>query len=176
MAPSLSVASARDILASVNAEFSDATHHTYAYRIGAAGNLVERSFDDGEPAGTAGLPMLQILQGNNVSDAIVIGTRYFGGTRLGIGGLTRAYRDCARLSLEKAVLIEKEPINKYLLELSYEDFGSVSKIIENKEGKIITVDYGKEVIVTVSIPVRTSDAFMADFDSVCRGRGISRQH
>ncbi|MDZ4132215.1 MAG: YigZ family protein, partial [Dethiobacteria bacterium] len=71
-------------LALIRAEFPEATHHTYAFRIGAGGALIERNSDDREPSGTAGSPMLQVLQGGNISDALIVATRYFGGTKLGL--------------------------------------------------------------------------------------------
>ena len=96
---------AAQFIEGIRTEFPDATHHTYAYRIGAGGSLVERAFDDREPAGTAGRPMLQLLEGEGLSDTAVVGTRYFGGIKLGIGGLTRAYRHCARACIEQACLL-----------------------------------------------------------------------
>lgn len=175
IAPAVTEVSARETLATVRAEFSDATHHTYAYRIGSDSTIIERSSDDREPAGTAGMPMLQVLQGNNVSDAIIIGTRYFGGTKLGIGGLVRAYRDCARLSLEVAILIQKEPLIKYQLRFAYEDLGPVNRIIETYEANLISIIYGEGIKATVSIPARLNEFFYTSFESACRGRGTCRK-
>ncbi len=160
-----------DIIKQVSAEFTDATHHTYAYRIGSGRAMLERSSDDREPAGTAGAPMLQVLQGNNVSDALVIGTRYYGGTKLGIGGLTRAYRDCARQALADANLKKKEILIKYSLQMAYEDLGSVTRLIETLQGIIIGTDYSDTVSVIVQIPACQSEALQQGFDSACRGRG-----
>ncbi len=155
----------------LQSEYPDATHHAYAFRIGTGSSLVERSSDDGEPAGSAGPPMLQVLQGRNISDAVVIGTRYFGGTRLGIGGLTRAYRDCARFSLEETVLKKKEQLDKYELNLDYEALGPVNRLIESLEGKISAADYTDSVKLTVTIPARLGQEFTAGFEAVCRGQG-----
>jgi len=158
-------------LAAVRAEFPDATHHTYAYRVGAGSTLIERSSDDREPAGTAGSPMLQVLQGGNISDALIIATRYFGGTKLGIGGLTRAYRDCARLPLAEAVLVMREPLSLIFLTLRYEDLGAVSRLLETLSGTVINVDYGASVTMLVQLPTRSSEEFTASFESSCRGQG-----
>lgn len=171
LAPAESEAAGSEILNTISAEFPDATHHSYAFRIGTGSALIERSSDDGEPAGTAGAPMLQILQGRNVSDALVVGTRYFGGTKLGIGGLTRAYRECARLSLEKAVLKTKEPLDSFQLQLAYEDLGAVTRLLESLEGEIIKAAYSEKVILEVSIPARSSESLARGFESACRGRG-----
>lgn len=171
LAPVVTEVSARETLAYVSAEFPDATHHTYAYRIGSGSAMIERSSDDREPAGTAGMPILQVLQGNNVSDAIIVGTRYFGGTKLGIGGLIRAYRDCAHLSLAEAMLMQKEPLISYKLKITYEDLGPVNRIIETSGGNLISINYGEGIVATVSVPARLKDAFCRAIESVCRGRG-----
>jgi uncharacterized YigZ family protein len=158
-------------LAAVRAEFPDATHHTYAYRVGAGSTLIERSSDDREPAGTAGSPMLQVLQCGNISDALIVATRYFGGTKLGIGGLTRAYRDCARLPLAEAVLVMREPLSLIFLTLRYEDLGAVSRLLETLSGTVINVDYGASVTMLVQLPTRSSEEFINSFESSCRGQG-----
>ena len=94
-----SVNSARGFLAAVRDEMPDANHHVYAYRIGYGNSVIEGMSDDGEPSGTAGPPVLAVLRGTNIGDVIVIVTRYFGGTKLGTGGLVRAYSEAARLGL-----------------------------------------------------------------------------
>jgi len=163
------------ILDQVRVEFPDATHHTYACRIGSGSTLIERSSDDREPAGTAGAPMLQVLQGHNISDALVIGTRYFGGTKLGIGGLTRAYRDCVRRVLDKAKLKKKEPLQKYSLQLSYEDMGPITRLIETLEGIILNVDYSDTVTMHIQVPTREEANLRPGFESACRGRGTIKK-
>ena len=161
---------AREAISAVSGEFPDATHHAYAYRIGYAGRLIERAFDDREPAGTAGAPMLQYLGGNNISDVLVIATRYFGGTKLGVGGLIRAYRDCARFSVEDARLVSREPLDSIILQLSYEDLGVVKRLLENHEGSNISLEYGEKVDIKADLPTRLTEQFLAAFQSACRGR------
>lgn len=158
-------------LAAIRADFPDATHHTYAYRIGAGSALLERSADDREPAGTAGAPMLQVLQGGNISDALLVATRYFGGTKLGIGGLTRAYRDCARLPLAEAVLVTREPLSSIFLTLRYEDLGAISRLLETLSGTVVSVDYSASVTMQIQLPTRSSEEFIKSFASSCRGQG-----
>lgn len=161
----------QEALSQISDENKGATHHAYAFRIGMDRSLIERTFDDGEPAGSAGAPMLQVLQGHNIADAIVIGTRYFGGTRLGIGGLTRAYRDCARLSIEEANLRKKEPAELYHFELQYEHLGPLTRLIESLEAKIMATDYKEYVTLKVKIPARFNSNLIAGFESICRGQG-----
>lgn len=162
---------ARTVIDKVSSEFSDATHHAFAYRLGIGPAIIERSSDAREPAGTAGPPMLQVLQGGNISDAVVIGTRYFGGTKLGIGGLTRAYRDCARKVLEAARLKTKEPLATFSLELSYEDLGGVTRLIESLAGTVLEVKYTDNVVMQVSVPAREEESLKKSFESACRGQG-----
>jgi len=163
-------AAARKIIESVSKEFPDASHHTYAYRIGSGSVLIERVHDDREPAGTAGAPMLQVLQGKNVSDAVIIGTRYFGGTRLGIGGLTRAYRDCARITLKDEDFKTVETMDSYSLKLTYEDLGPVTRFIKSSSGKITGIDYSDIVVMCIQIPARVSPTLLEGLNSVSSGR------
>jgi uncharacterized YigZ family protein len=171
IAPSATEEGARLVIEAVSNEFPDATHHAYAYRIGSGGTILERASDDREPTGTAGPPMLQVMQGKNLSDAVVVATRYFGGTKLGIGGLTRAYRDCARQVAGEAALFLKEPYAHYQLKTSYEDYGVVNRLLESNEGKIISVSYTDCVNVNVTVPLRLAEKFAASFESTTRGCG-----
>lgn len=171
MAPVESEDAARAVIEAVSGEFRDATHHAYAYRIGSGDDILERSSDDREPSGTAGPPMLQVMQGKNLSDAVVVATRYFGGIKLGVGGLTRAYRDCARQAINEADLILKEPLIKYRLKTSYEDYGAVTRLLESAEGKLVSVSYSESVNLEVTLPLRQAEHFTASFESTTRGRG-----
>jgi putative IMPACT (imprinted ancient) family translation regulator len=115
--------------------------------------------------------MLQVLQGGNISDALVVATRYFGGTKLGIGGLTRAYRDCARLPLAETVLVTREPLSAILLTMRYEDLGAVSRLLETFSGTVDSVEYSASVTMQIQLPARSSEEFINSFESSCRGQG-----
>jgi uncharacterized YigZ family protein len=171
IAPAASEDAARAVIEAVNGEFPDATHHAYAYRIGSGGEILERASDDREPSGTAGPPMLQVMQGKNISDAVVIATRYFGGVKLGVGGLTRAYRDCARVAISEADLFLKEPLINYRLKTSYEDYGAVTRLLESNEGKLVSVSYSENITLAVTLPLRQAEKFNAAYESTTRGRG-----
>ncbi len=171
LAPAAQEDIARRVIDKVSSEFPGATHHAYAYRIGSGPAMIERCSDAREPAGTAGPPMLQVLHGGNVSDLVVIATRYFGGTKLGIGGLTRAYRDCARKVLDAVTLEAKEPLATYLLEVAYEDLGTVTRLIESIPGTILDLNYTENVVIHLSIPVREEKTLKNGFESACRGKG-----
>lgn len=155
----------------IRTEFPDATHHTHAYRIGAGGSLVERAYDDREPAGTAGLPMLQLLQGKGLSDAAVVGTRYFGGIKLGIGGLMRAYRHCARACIEQGSLVERERLYHCSMTVAYGDIGALMRQLETFGAAIIASDYAAEATVTASLPYRFAGTMHKRFMELTRGGG-----
>src|SRR5579871_3558271 len=104
---------AKAFLSAVRAEMSDANHHVYAYRVGFGNSVIEGMSDDGEPSGTSGPPVLAVLRGSGIGDVIVVVTRYFGGTKLGTGGLVRAYGDAARTGLE--ALVTERKITKQTL-------------------------------------------------------------
>ena len=171
LAPAASVEEALDFVDTIKAEFHDATHNTYAYRIGAGSSLQERAHDNREPAGTAGQPMLQALQGANISDAVVVGTRYFGGVKLGLGGLTRAYRNCVRESLALATLVERVPRVRFRIDAAYAALGAVTRHIESLSGEIISVEYGESVVVTASLPERLAEKASGGLEELLRGHG-----
>ncbi|MBR3091042.1 MAG: YigZ family protein [Bacteroidetes bacterium] len=125
-----SLDNAIDFLSKIRAEFFDATHNCFAYRIGWDGSTF-RASDDGEPSGSAGKPILFSIQKFDVSDVIVVVTRYFGGTKLGVGGLVRAYSDAAELALEKC---EKQIINRtksVKINCRYEEISIIKRLIEH---------------------------------------------
>lgn len=169
--PAADEAAAQTFIAAVEEEFPDATHHAHAYRIAGGGVLVERSFDAREPAGTAGQPMLQLLQGRELSGVVVVGTRYFGGTKLGIGGLTRAYRRCARDCIEAGTVVEREELCYCRITVSYEEIGALLRQLESLQGVVLGTDYGAGVAVTAALPCRTAGEMKTRLQEITRGSG-----
>lgn len=102
------------------AEYADARHNVWAYRL--RGDILVRCSDDGEPQGSAGLPVLEVLRKSGVSDAAVVVTRYFGGILLGAGGLVRAYSHAARLAVDNAGIVTYEKYTEFCLRCSYSDY------------------------------------------------------
>ena len=98
--PAASVDEAKAFIAEMRAAMPDASHHVYAYKVGFGGSVTEGMSDDGEPSGTSGPPILAVLRGANLGDVVIVVTRYFGGTKLGTGGLVRAYGNAARAALQ----------------------------------------------------------------------------
>lgn len=103
-----SVEDAENQLQQIRKQHYDARHNCFAYRIGETKDIIEKASDDGEPSGTAGAPMLNLLQKQNLTNVLVVVTRYFGGILLGTGGLVRAYTQAAKEALEKVEIVKEE--------------------------------------------------------------------
>lgn len=162
-------------LQQIRKEFYDATHHCYAYRLGASGETM-RAADDGEPSGTAGKPILTVLEGHHLTNILCIVTRYFGGTKLGTGGLVRAYTDAARSAVDaaeiKTVYITKE------LQLMYpfDDISAVERLVSNYECRKISTEYSDSVTLTIAIRMSMEDEFIHTVNDLFHGRlKISRK-
>jgi uncharacterized YigZ family protein len=148
-APAADEAAAGAVLDRLRTEHPDATHHCFAWRLGAAGR--ERSSDDGEPAGTAGVPILQVLRGRELSDVVVVVVRWFGGTKLGKGGLARAYAGAAREAVEALATEERFPRAELVLELPYDRLGAVMRLVHPPEVELAGECYGERVALTLSV-------------------------
>ncbi len=144
-------AAARAAVASARQRHWDARHHSSAFVLGPDGS-VERSSDDGEPAGTAGAPMLEVLRGSDVSDVVAVVTRWFGGTLLGAGGLVRAYGDAVRAALEVAGVRERRLLTEWLLALPHADAGRVESDLRARGVVVLDAEYGAEVALRVGVP------------------------
>lgn len=144
-------AAARAVVERMRREHWDARHHCSAFVLGADG-AVQRSSDDGEPAGTAGAPMLEVLRGPGVSDAVAVVTRWFGGVLLGAGGLVRAYGDAVRAGLEEAGTLRRTLLREQLLVLDHADAGRVESELRARGVAVLSVDYAERVRLLVGVP------------------------
>ncbi len=133
------------------ARFPDATHHCWAFRIG-IDRIEELSGDDGEPSGSAGLPIQRVLSGTGLSNTGCIVTRYFGGTKLGVGGLMRAYSQTASEAVRNAGIEERVITERLALSLPYEAFGEFSSNIERLGGAIVQTEFGVDVLLKFELP------------------------
>lgn len=159
---------AMEKLNSIRKEFFDATHNCYAYKIGYDG-VEYRSSDDGEPSGSAGKPMLFAIQKYDYSDVLVVVTRYFGGTKLGVGGLARAYSDATEEVLK---ICERKTINRTdLIRVfsSYDDLSIVRSIVE-KNAVSFREEYRDAVEFYANIPLSHVDVFMDSIVQSTKGR------
>ncbi|MFP5415584.1 MAG: IMPACT family protein [Actinomycetes bacterium] len=147
-------AEARAVVGEVRGEFPDARHHCVAFVVEVPGaQPVERSSDDGEPAGTAGTPMLEVLRGAGVSQVLAVVTRYFGGVLLGTGGLVRAYSDAVSDALDSAPRVRPEVRLLVGLELPASEAGRVQGALLNRGVAVVDASWGgAHVLLTLATP------------------------
>jgi uncharacterized YigZ family protein len=149
LAPARSEEEARAVLEGERRREPGATHHCWAWRLGV--DACERSSDDGEPAGTAGVPMLQVLRGGGLSDVVVVVSRWFGGTKLGKGGLARAYAGAVKAALERVEIVERASTVELAVELAYERLGALKRLVHPPEVEMIDEEYGDGVRVRLAV-------------------------
>ncbi len=159
LAPVFSVEQAKAFVSRIREEFSDASHNVPVYLVGHGSREIAHSSDDGEPSGTAGRPALAVLRGSGLGDVAVVVTRYFGGTKLGTGGLVRAYSEAVRQVVEKVRRAEKVLTHTVMIGLSYSLFEQVRLLATARGGEILDQDFAAEVTMTLRFPVER----LADF-------------
>ncbi len=140
---------AEKIYEQVKKKFYNASHNCFAYRID---KDIFRYSDDGEPTGTAGKPILQILDGAGLIEALCVVTRYFGGTKLGTGGLIRAYSDCSSNAVKSLKIKTKVRTQRLLLVFNYDQENTVRTFLNRVNGRITCSDYAEKVQLCVDIP------------------------
>jgi len=151
--PVASVEEAKAFIARVRAEFPDATHNCYAFAAGAPGSTAMAGMsDDGEPAGTAGRPMLAVVLGSGVGDLAVVVTRYYGGTKLGTGGLVRAYSGGVKAVLEVLPVREKVSLATVLLSGAYHWVTPVERLLPEFEASVVSREFAAGVTWEVQAP------------------------
>jgi uncharacterized YigZ family protein len=129
----------------------DARHNCYAYSIGTGPQPVLRFSDDGEPQGTAGKPILEVIQSSGVRNLCIVVTRYFGGTLLGTGGLVRAYTDAAKAGLQASVIKKKRQLMEAELLMDYTELGKLQYLIANTDAEILDTIYTDKVLLKVRV-------------------------
>lgn len=169
LAPVFSVDAARDFIGRVRAEFSDASHNVPAFLVGFGPSVTAHCTDDGEPAGTAGRPVLAVLKGSGLGDIAVVVTRYFGGTKLGTGGLVRAYGDATRAVLSAAPRAEKVPTHTVGIETPYTLFEQLRRLIPEQGGHILSEDFGAVVTITARFIMDELPPFQAALQELSGG-------
>lgn len=170
VAPVFSVDAARKFIERINEEFSDATHNVPAYVIGHGASTIAHCSDDGEPSGTAGPPVLAVLRGSGLGDAAVVVTRYFGGTKLGTGGLVRAYSDAVREVLSILPRAVKMPTHTVLIKTPYPLFEPLRRLIEAHQGQIIDEAFTHEVTISARFPQPRFSRFQSALQQLSRGQ------
>lgn len=142
---------ARAVVEEERKRYWDARHHCSAFVLGPTGD-VQRSSDDGEPSGTAGAPMLEVLRGRGVSDVVAVVTRYFGGVLLGAGGLVRAYSDAVRAGLDEAGVRERRLLERYDVDVPHADAGKLENALRAHDVVVLGVDYGALATLHLAVP------------------------
>jgi uncharacterized YigZ family protein len=174
LATALPIASdddARRERAALARDFPDATHHCWAFRLHSPRGERERHDDGGEPAGTAGMPILQAIRGVEVTNVLVVVTRWFGGTRLGKGGLARAYRDAARAALAQAGVVRIVPARRVRLRGGSALDGEVRHLVARCGGRIEEASYDESgvAILATELPEAAVDRLREELAHLSRG-------
>ena len=156
---------AEEIIQKIRKREHSAKHHCFGYRI-LEDNLIQRMSDDGEPSGTAGTPILTVLQGKELINTLVVVTRYFGGTLLGTGGLVRAYSEVTTEALLKAEIKKIQRGAELKIEVSYADFEELKHYINTIGGKINLSEYSDNVENIVEIPISYIDNFTFNYQKI----------
>ena len=168
-APVFSVDEARAFVARIRQEFAGATHNVPAYLVGHAATVTAHCHDDGEPSGTAGRPALAVLRGSGLGDVAVVVTRYFGGTKLGTGGLVRAYGDAVRAVLDILPRAEKVATHTVMIESAYRYFERIRLAVHAHQGQILDEEFAAGVTVTARLAVEHLSAFQAALQELSNG-------
>lgn len=169
IAPVRTMEEAQEFWKARQKEFRDATHHCFACRIGVT-QVLEKSSDDGEPQGTAGHPMLRVLQMRELTNAVVIVTRYFGGIKLGAGGLTRAYSGSAAEAAAGAALLRYTPHVAVTLTLPYDLLGLFEKYAAGKDMRIEGRDFTDKVTLSLLVPPASWTVYEKELTDMTAGR------
>jgi uncharacterized YigZ family protein len=160
---------ARAFIAEIRKMHSLATHVCFAFISDKTGNL-QRFSDDGEPQGTAGVPILEVLKAKKLFETAVAVVRYFGGIKLGAGGLVRAYSSSAAENLDGADIRVLEMCKEYLIEVDYTGIDSVQKYLSTHTCTPLSTDYGEKVLFTVAVKKAEGERFISELIDYMQGR------
>ena len=149
----------------IKKKYYDAKHNCIAYRVVENGRIIEKASDDGEPSGTAGGPMLNILQKNNLCNLVVVVTRYFGGILLGTGGLVRAYSDATQKVIEKSTKVSKVEGVEIEIKLDYPNLEIFKYYCKNNEINITRIDYLEDIILRLEMEKNRKSDFSKDIET-----------
>lgn len=153
----------------------DARHNCFAFSIGEDMPLLRFS-DDGEPQGTAGKPILEVINGSGVHNICIVVTRYFGGTLLGTGGLVRAYTDASKEALKNCEIKLMQRIVPVDIKTNYTDMGKIQYILNTAEVNIASTDFAEDVTFKVELPAHMSNKILADITEATGARAVFDIH
>jgi len=150
---------ALDFIDRIKTEHRDATHNVYAYVLG-ENNNVQKFSDDGEPSGTAGIPVLEVIKKEDLRNVVVVVTRYFGGIKLGAGGLIRAYTKGAKIGLEAGIIVEKVLHHKLMARIGYSFYGMMENFLNTKGYIVDDIQYDDAVNIYVYVKFSDVEPFI----------------
>lgn len=151
-----------ELLAQCKVDYPDARHHCWAYLIGDPSTPVTVAMsDDGEPSGTAGKPILNVLQHKDVGNVMVVVSRYFGGIKLGAGGLVRAYSGAAQQTMEQLAVVQNIEYCSLTIDVDFKHEQYIRHFLTQHNGKVDDCEYGQRVTIRLSIPVEHTHDFVA---------------
>ncbi|MCP4143071.1 MAG: YigZ family protein [Chloroflexi bacterium] len=159
LVPAFSVDEAKAFIARMKSEFNDASHNVPAYLIGGGNSVTAHASDDGEPSGTAGRPALAVLRGSALGDVALVITRYFGGTKLGTGGLVRAYTQAAQAVVLDVPRAQKVMAHTLLLAAPYSLLERIRLLVTEYKGEILDEDFAADVTMTIRFGVEKLASF-----------------
>lgn len=158
------VEESENIIRETRKKYFDARHNCIAYRVLENGQIIEKASDDGEPSGTAGAPMLNILQKNEFANVLIIVTRYFGGILLGTGGLVRAYSDSLLKAIENSKKILKCLGQQYEIRIDYSEFENFKYYCKKNNIYIEKLEYGEDIVCIISMQNSIKEDFKKDYE------------
>ena len=160
-------------LAATRAAHPDASHHCFAYRLGVSGDA-GRFSDDGEPGGTAGRPIMEVLLREEVVDIAVVVTRYFGGVLLGAGGLTRAYSQSAAEAVRAAGFLSMRPHTEIAVTLDYASLGALEQLLSHTGLQALEKEYAERVTLLIPVPAGGETPFSTQVADLTAGAAVLR--
>lgn len=155
----------KELLDTLRKRFFDATHHCYAWRLGFEGEYT-RANDDGEPSGTAGRPILGQILSARLTNVLVVVVRYFGGTKLGVPGLIKAYKEAAEEVLTDSQVIERVVEKSFELKFKFERQGDVMRLVKESGARVLQQNFDNVCTMEVSVRLSESDAFDAKYQKM----------
>jgi len=170
ISPVFSVQEAKEFISRIKDTYRDASHNVPVYIIGYGTTMIAHSSDDGEPSGTAGRPALAVLKGSELGDTVIVITRYFGGTKLGTGGLVKAYSDSARSIIQAVPKAKKILVHHVSIQCPYNLYEQIKRTIIKWKGFITEEDFSELVNISFSIPVRNFPQIESSITDLSQGQ------
>lgn len=169
--PIVSEQEAFDVIRRVTLDYSDATHHCFAFKLGSGDHTRFRCSDAGEPSGTAGSAILSAIDHKGLTNVVLMVTRYFGGTKLGIGPLRRAYRDSAKAVIEKCGSKTGYYTRRFSLRIPYSSLKEVERILKTVEAEVVSQEFDEDVKFIVDVRKSRAEEFQKKIKHITKGEG-----